>query len=158
MFFGSELWKPLSCFIMKLSIKFSFPVVTKLNQKQNKIVIAKFSSLFVFTFYEQILSYGCETKTILTKVCFWCRMGGSKTFGGLRTWPVQMQTNTRNNNFVIDFSFSSVFTFYEQILSYGCERKKTLRTYLFDVKWEVLKAFGGVKKLGCTDADQFKEQ
>ena len=69
-----------------------------------------------------------------------------KTFDGVKSWPVQMQIKTRNINFVFDFWFLFLLTFYGDILAYGCEKKQNLRTYLFDVKWEVLKTFGVLGK------------
>ena len=69
---------------MKLSIKYCFSRCHITQPKIKEIVIAKFSFLFVFTFYEQILSYGCETKTKLTIISFRCEIRFSKNIWGIK--------------------------------------------------------------------------
>ena len=56
-----------------------------------------------------------------------------------------MQTVSRPNSFVSDFSLMFVFTIYEQILSHGIERRTMLATILFDENCEVIKILKGLK-------------
>ena len=81
-----------------------------------------------------------------------------KTFDGVKSWPVQMQIKTRNNNFVFDFWFLFLLTFYGDILSYGCEKKTKLTKVSFWCKMGGSKNIWDIRKMACTDAYQIKKQ